>query len=84
MSRVANGVATIVRVEPPGTTDVTVTVRRGDTSSTAVFDGVWIDGERAYDTYVIIDGQPAYHAPRVGVAEMSFVVHEQLGGGHAP
>lgn len=48
------------------------------------YDGVWYNGERSYDTYVIIDGIVCYHAPQKGLANWSFDHHEAAGGGHAP
>ncbi len=48
------------------------------------WDGVWLDGERSYDTYVIIDGVVSYHVPaRDRAVERCFELHEQRGGGHA-
>ncbi|GEM_PF-4211096 len=60
-----------------------VKVRPGDPETIAFYDGVWVRGERSYDTYVLVDGVAAYHAPRAGVSDMSFNEHERLGGGHS-
>ena len=45
------------------------------------FDGVWLNGERSYDTHVLIDGQPKYHTPVEADADPSFDLHEAAGGG---
>lgn len=75
----------VTRTEP-GNCNLTadmVTVRAGDPMSLAGFDGVWVKGERSYDTYGLVDGIAMYHAPREGLADMSFREHERVGGGHA-
>ncbi|MDP1721092.1 MAG: hypothetical protein Q8L08_08885 [Candidatus Nanopelagicaceae bacterium] len=75
----------VTKTEPLDTslTADMVKVREGDASTIAIFDGVWVRGERSYSTYVLIDGIAAYHAPRPGLADMSFKEHERLGGGHS-
>jgi hypothetical protein len=72
-----------VRLDPGGDrpNDV-VTVQSA--GGAAPYDGVWLNGARSYDTYVLIDGQSAYHAPSQHLAERSFAIHEGNGGGHAP
>lgn len=60
--------------------NVAVTVRAGE--GAAEFDGVWLNGERSYDTYVFIDGERRYHSPDESVAGQTFEVHEAAGGGH--
>ena len=74
----------VTRTEPLDSTLTAdmVKVRESDPSSIAVFDGVWVRGERSYSTYVLIDGIATYHAPRAGLADMSFEEHERQGGGH--
>lgn len=59
-----------------------VKVQAAAFSTVAVFDGIWVRGERSYDTYVLVDGVAAYHAPSTGLADKSFEEHERLGGGH--
>jgi hypothetical protein len=74
----------VTKTEPvdPTLTTADIQVRSGDPMSVAVFDGVWVRGQRSYDTYVIIDGVVRYHAPRQGLADSSFDEHERVGGGH--
>lgn len=59
--------------------NVEVMVRRSE--GPIPFDGVWLNGERSYDTYVLVDGVAAYHSPTEGLAERSFEMHEAAGGG---
>ena len=75
----------ITRTDPTDTmlTADMVNVRARDWATIAIFDGVWVRGERSYDTYVLVDGVAAYHAPWAGLADMSFAEHERLGGGHS-
>lgn len=72
----------MLRGEPPLPPNAKVTVRPAQ--DVCVFDGVWVDGQRSYDTYVLIDGVVRYHAPPQGLADVNFDWHEQAGGGHAP
>lgn len=60
--------------------NVAVTVRAcgGDIA----FDGVWLNGERSYDTHIIIDGNERYHTPTESEDEQAFERHEAAGGGH--
>ena len=60
--------------------NVAVTVRAGEGAS--FFDGVWLNGERSYDTYVIVDGEVRYHSPVESVTGQTFELHEAAGGGH--
>lgn len=60
--------------------NVAVEVRAGGGGIGA--DGVWLNGERSYDTYVIVDGQVRYHSPLESTAEQIFEGHEAAGGGH--
>ena len=41
--------------------NVAVTVRAGD--GAVASDGVWLNGERSYDTYVIVDGDVRFTVP---------------------
>jgi hypothetical protein len=59
--------------------NVEVTVRAGEG---IVLDGVWLNGERSYDTYVIVNGEVQYHSPDEMVAVPTFEAHEAAGGGH--
>jgi hypothetical protein len=59
--------------------NVAVTVRAGDGS--IPYDGVWLNGERSYDTYVMIDGEARYHSAIESVAGQAFDMHEAAGGG---
>jgi hypothetical protein len=45
------------------------------------FDGVWLNGVRSYDTYVIVDGEVRYHSQVESVAGQTFEQHEAAGGG---
>jgi hypothetical protein len=45
------------------------------------FDGVWLNGERSYDTHVLVDGVATYNSPVEDLAEQSFEMHEAAGGG---
>ena len=60
--------------------NVAVTVRAN--GGPIVFDGVWLNGEPSYDTYVIIDGEVRYHSPMESAAGQTFELHEAAGGGH--
>ena len=73
----------ITKTEPLDT-DLTLDmlkVKASDPSTPAIFDGVWVRGNRTYDTYVIIEGVVAYHSPRADIANISFDEHERQGGG---
>jgi hypothetical protein len=59
--------------------NVAVTVRPGGEAIPS--DGVWLNGERSYDTYVIIDGDVRYHSPIESAAGQTFELHEAAGGG---
>jgi hypothetical protein len=59
--------------------NVAVTVRAAD--GNIPFDGVWLNGERSYDTYVIIDGDMRYHSPDESAEGQTFELHEAAGGG---
>ena len=59
--------------------NVEVTVRAGEGD---LDDGVWLNGERSYDTYVIVDDEVRYHSPVDSVAGETFDQHEGAGGGH--
>jgi hypothetical protein len=59
--------------------NVEVTVRAGDG---VLLDGVWLNGERSYDTYIIVDGETRYHSPAESKAASTFEQHEAAGGGH--
>jgi hypothetical protein len=59
--------------------NVAVTVRAG--GGAIVFDGVWLNRERSYDTYIIIDSDVRYHSPIESAAGQTFDLHEAAGGG---
>lgn len=59
--------------------NVEVLVRAG---SGVLLDGVWLNGERSYDTYVLVDGEVRFHSPAESVAGQTFEQHEAAGGGH--
>jgi hypothetical protein len=59
--------------------NVAVTVRAGEGTG---FDGIWLNGERSYDTCVFIDGEMRYHSPVESDAGQTFELHEAAGGGH--
>jgi hypothetical protein len=60
--------------------NVAVTVRAA--SETIMFDGVWLNGERSYDTSVVVDGDVQYQSPVESAAGQTFELHEAAGGGH--
>ena len=72
------------RLEPAGPPRERVAVRAK--GGTTPWDGVWLDGERSYDTCVIIDGVVTYHPPARSITgiDRCFELHEAAGGGHAP
>jgi hypothetical protein len=55
-----------------------VTVRAGEG---ILLDGVWLNGEPSYDTYVIVDGEVRYHSPDESVAGPTFHTHNAACGG---
>jgi hypothetical protein len=59
--------------------NVAVTVRAAEGST--MFDGVWLNGERSFDTYVMVDGEVRFHSPVESVGVQSFDLHEAAGGG---
>ncbi|HEX4126026.1 MAG TPA: hypothetical protein VHX67_00460 [Acidimicrobiales bacterium] len=59
--------------------NVAVTVRAADGAVPS--DGVWLNGERSFDTYVIVDGVVRFHSPEESAAAQSFELHEAAGGG---
>ncbi len=70
----------VTKTEPVGIgLNVAVTVQGG--GGDIVFDGVWLNGERSYDTYVIVDGEVRYHSPVESAAGQTFELHEAAGGG---
>ena len=68
-----------MRIQPVERPGAAVTVRRSGEG--IPFDGIWIDGQRSYDTWVMIDGEEAYHAPSLRLAAATFDLHERRGGG---
>ena len=73
----------LTKSEPLTASNAKVTVRATDPDQPSGWDGVWVDGERSYDTYVIIDGWVTYHAPAQYLAEQVFDQHEERGGGRS-
>jgi hypothetical protein len=59
--------------------NVEVTVRAGEG---VLLDGVWLNGERSYDTYVIVDGEARHHSPVESGAARTFDLPEAGGGGN--
>jgi len=59
--------------------NVAVAVRGADGSIPS--DGVWLNGERSYDTYVIVDSEVRYHSPIESADGQAFERHEAAGGG---
>jgi hypothetical protein len=71
----------VTKTEPTSVgLNVAVTVRAAD--GTIPFDGVWLNGERSYDTFIIIDGDVKYQSPIESAAGQTFELHEAAGGGH--
>jgi hypothetical protein len=58
--------------------NVAVTVRPGQGVH---LDGVWLNGQRSFDTYIVINGVVSYHSPVESVGEQAFEFHEAAGGG---
>jgi hypothetical protein len=71
----------LTKAEPANLLNATVTVRGANAH--AIYDGVWVNGERSWDTYVLIDGLFAYHSPIEVSGTNAFEVHEAAGGGRA-
>jgi hypothetical protein len=70
----------VTKTEPTSVgLNVAVTVRAADED--IPFDGIWLNGERSFDTYVIIDGEVKYHSAMESAAEHAFELHEAAGGG---
>lgn len=59
--------------------NVSVSVRPGDEAIAS--DGVWLNGERSYDTTILIDGDVRYHSPLESAQDRTFELHEAAGGG---
>jgi hypothetical protein len=71
----------VTKTEPTSVgLNVAVTVRAAD--GAIPFDGVWLNGERSYDTFIIIDGDVKYQSPVESAAGQTFERHEAEGGGH--
>jgi hypothetical protein len=74
------GQLTVTKTEPVSIgLNVAVAVRSGDGED--VCDGVWLNGERSFDTSVMVDGDVRFHSSAESVAEESFERHEAAGGG---
>ena len=69
----------LTKNEPSGDLKVTVSIRPPDADQ--MWPGVWINGDRSYDTYVLRDGVVYVHSPVRQVGETTFDLHEQRGGG---
>jgi len=61
--------------------NVAVTVRPGD--GAVEFEGVWLNGERSYDTHILIDGDVRCHSPIETEAGQTFELHQDAGDGRA-
>jgi hypothetical protein len=59
--------------------NIAVTVRACEG---VLLDGVWLNGERSYDTYVIVDGEARHHSPVESGAAQTFDLPEAGGGGN--
>jgi hypothetical protein len=60
--------------------NVAVKVRAAE--GTIPFDGVWLNGVRSFDTYIIVDGDVKYHSPAESTSSgEAFELHEAAGGG---
>jgi len=58
-----NGVGyRLTKIEPPDNDSVDIHVRAAVPG--IAWDAIWIDSERSFDTYVILDGIVTYHVPR--------------------
>jgi hypothetical protein len=70
----------VTKTEPTSVgLNVAVTVRAAD--GDIPLDGIWLNGERSYDTDIIIDGDVRYHSAAESAAEHAFELHEAAGGG---
>ena len=71
----------VTKTEPPSIgLNVAVTVRPADAAIPC--DGVWLNGERSYDTHIIVDGDEKFHSPTESAAGQTFELHEAAGGGY--
>jgi hypothetical protein len=59
--------------------NVAVTVRAAD--GAVASDGVWLNGERSFDTVVLVDGKERFHSPVESAAGQTFDLHDAAGGG---
>jgi len=59
--------------------NVSVSVRAAD--GAIPLDGVWLNGERSYDTEILIDDDVRYHSPGEEAAGETYERHEAAGGG---
>lgn len=69
--------------EPESLTNAVVTVRRAEPRAGTMFDGIWLNGNRAYDTKVICGSTVMFPVPdqgRRGVT-VCFDRHEARGDG---
>jgi hypothetical protein len=74
------GKLTVTKTEPVSIgLNVAVAVRSDDEAGS---DGVWLNGERSFDTAVIVDGDERFHSPAEPDGEDSFARLEVAGGGH--
>jgi hypothetical protein len=78
---VSGGESILTRVEPDDLAGARVTVRVALLPGES--DGVWVDGQRSYDTYVFIDGAAAYYSQARHEAEAAFERMERSGGGRS-
>lgn len=58
--------------------NVAVTVRSGDGT---LQDGVWLNGQPSFDTYVLVDDAVRFHSPVEDAAGDTFDKHDAAGGG---
>jgi hypothetical protein len=70
-----------VRKTEPTSVGLNVAVMVRAAGADIPFDGIWLNGERSYDTYVIIDGEVKYHSVSESAAGDTFELHEAAGGG---
>jgi hypothetical protein len=76
----ANGEVVLQRIDPFDQPSAKITVRGPDVL--CMWPGIWINGKRTYDTYLILDGEPLMHSPVEHVGRACFDQHEKQGGGH--